>query len=204
MLQHQDGETQGEGSGAQRAGTAGGGSDVASMHLTETELHELLNTAIARHTESPAWEGDLATLEDVKDIARQINVPEEYVIAAAEEMRRRKVREEEERLKALQRPQRRVVVRIRRRTDFIAWAIFAAVGTWLAHALFHLWLFLPVVVGGGIAAFLLARWLFLPVSDEEADRAEMLPVAGTCRVCGKEAYGPLATFCEEHRYKGPE
>jgi len=44
---------------------------------------------------------------------------------------------------------------------------------------------------------------FRSVSERALDRDEVLPVAGTCRVCGAPAYSARATFCVEHQWKGP-
>lgn len=44
---------------------------------------------------------------------------------------------------------------------------------------------------------------FRPVSDQALDPYAVIPVAGTCRVCGAPAHNERATFCTEHQWKGP-
>jgi hypothetical protein len=175
----------------------------AALELSRAELSEVLNEAIARQSEGEPTGTDVATLEEAIEIARQVNVPEEHVLAAAAALRRRK----EAAALAVRRDEKRELVRQGRQRAFLA----SAVGTALAAALAFVLAPLGIAWawGGAIALALLAlyqgaRWIALPVTDAEADRVELPPVAGTCRVCGSPAYTPRATFCEEHRYQGPE
>src|SRR5207244_4004612 len=97
--------------------------------------------------------------------------------------------------------QRRAAVRTGRRNAFFAaltgFGGLGAIVSWLTTN--------PLFIGVGLllAVFLAVRWLILPISDDEADRAQLLPVAGVCRVCGKPAINARATFCDEHAYKPP-
>ncbi len=198
MLQHQkpeSGEQAPNQAGALPAGAAG------APQLTSDELSDLLSTAIARQ-EGEARYGDVATLDDALEIARQLNIPEQHVVAAAEELRARKVQEAEHRLTLEQRTLRKRAIKAGRGRAFTTGTVLAAVAG-VAASFFtgvFAWLALPVVA----AAYLAARWLFIPVSDEEADRTELPPAAGQCRVCGRPAHTPQATFCEEHRFKPGE
>lgn len=167
---------------------------TSSVELTPDELSRVLNTAIQRHSDRDRHSGELASLEDALEIARQLNVPENEVIAAAESIRR------ERQLEAL-RPQKRAAVRMGRKHAFFAGLAglggLGAIVSWITAN--------PLFVGFGlaIAAYLAVRWLLFSISDAEADRVELLPLAGVCRVCGRPAITPRATFCEEHAYKPP-
>ena len=167
--------------------------------LSQDEISEVLNRAIARQAEAPLAHEQAGTLEQAIEIARQLNVPEEHVLAAAEELRlqRGQARTAEER--ALQRAWKRQQVRARRQKGFLASlvaGVAAGGGMLLAQLdpafLALLPLALPVLSG---------LRLLTPVSDTEADRVEVMPVAGTCRVCGRDAHTPQASFCDEHRFK---
>lgn len=166
----------------------------AASPLTQDEISQVLHAAIQRHADAERQTTGLVTLEEALEIARQLNIPEGEVVAAAEAIRR------ERELEAL-RPQRRAAVRMARRHAFLAGlASFGGLGaivSWLTTN--------PLFVGIGLllAIFLAFRWLVFRISDAEADRVELLPVAGVCRVCGKPAITARATFCEEHAYKPP-
>lgn len=168
-------------------------SEPASLRLTHDELTIVLNDAIARHSEAERQIERPATLEDALDVARQLAIPEEHVLAAAQELQRRRLREV-----------RRQVVRDRRKAPFLA-ALGFAVGIGIVVALVR-----PSL--GGLVSVLLVmlpalylgwRWKLAPVSDAEADRAELPVVAGRCRVCGTAATTPRSTFCTEHEYRAP-
>ena len=163
-----------------------------SVRLTQDELTGLLNEAISRHSEAERKADTVATLEDALDIARQLAIPEEHVHAAAGELQRRRTRE-----------QRRAVVRQRRKGAFLA-----AVG--IAAAIGVVVLLVKPSLGGFISALVAALpalylgWrVTAPVSDEEADRVELPPIPGQCRVCGAKAANPRSTFCAEHQYQAP-
>lgn len=172
--------------------------------LSAADLSAILDSAIARHSE--ALRSDQTTLEEAIDIARQLNIPEEHVIAAAEELRRRKAAEAAEHRQGAGRSLRRARIRAGRRTAFLVASALAAlfVAPWFFGApdaarptiTYFLLCALPV-------AFFAWRWLISPVSDAQADRVELPLVAGTCRVCQAPASTPQSTFCEEHRYRGP-
>jgi Flp pilus assembly protein TadB len=160
--------------------------------LTQDELTALLNEAISRHSAAERQAETVTTLDDALDIARQLSIPEEHVHAAAGEIHKRRTRE-----------QRRAIVRQRRKTAFLtALAISAAIGMVVL-------LVRPSV--GGLVSVLIAALptLYLgwrasaPVPDEEADRVELPPVPGRCRVCGAEATTPRSTFCTQHQYQPP-
>jgi hypothetical protein len=167
--------------------------EPASVRLTHDELTSVLNDAIARHSEAERQAERPATLEDALDVARQLAIPEEHVLAAAQELQRRRVRE-----------LRRQVARERRKAPFLA-AVGLAVAIGLVVALVR-----PSL--GGLVSVLLVtlpalylgwRWKAAPVSDSEADRTELPPSPGQCRVCGSTATTPRSTFCAEHQYRAP-
>lgn len=172
--------------------------------LTPEELQSVMRDAIARHgqaqrdAEERARARNLATVEDALSIARDLNIPEEHVLAAVRERNMAKLRE-----------QRRGSVRASRQARFFLWlgaavgfSAMAAIATALTGGLAW-WAVFPTAAAW-IGTFYLAwKWLFAPVEDSELRQADHIPVAGTCRVCGAPAYNERATFCEEHRYKGP-
>jgi hypothetical protein len=166
------------------------------MRLTTEELTEVLNTAIARQGEVELQAAPPATLEEAVEIARQLNIPEEHVLAAAEEVRRRGMR-----------GRRRAALRRRRAAGLQLAA--AGAGLFTLAGLGLLALSVPPLVAFGpllVAAvwlFAAFRARFAPISDAEADRVELPPVPGECRVCGRPACSANATFCAEHRYRGP-
>lgn len=171
------------------------------VRLTPNELQEVMTEAIQRHGQAERaaeQRTGLSTVEDALEIARSLNIPEEHVRAAIADRGRLKLREE-----------RRLAVRGRRRAGFL-FGLASVVGLevllsfvgFASLTLFTLLLLhVPLLAVLGILAH---RWLAAPVSDAEADRTEVLPVTGKCRVCGADAYAPRATFCEEHRYRGPQ
>jgi hypothetical protein len=170
--------------------------EAATVRLSPDELQDLMTDAIQRHGQAQrqadhAADYHLSTVEDALDIARQLNIPEEHVRAAVEARQRSKLR-----------GQRREMARNGRRAAFFAGIALAVLLT-LGSVLFK-FLFFPVgALVWILTAFLGYRWLGAPISDTEADKTDVAPVAGTCRVCGAPAYNERATFCEQHRYKGP-
>lgn len=172
--------------------------------LSSADLSAILDSAIARHSE--ALRSDQTTLEEAIDIARQLNIPEEHVIAAAEELRRRKIEEAAEQRHGMGRSLRRARIRAGRRTAFL-------IASALAALLIVPWFLDPasptrpttgyLILCALPAVFFAWRWLISPVSDAQADRVELPLAAGTCRVCQAPASTPQSTFCEEHRYRGP-
>jgi hypothetical protein len=174
-----------------------------AVRLSEDELTQVVNDAIARQSEAERAREETAgmsTLEDAIEIARSLDIPEEHVLAAAEELQRRKFREV-----------KRAALQGKRRTSLGRWA--AASGgalALLAAAHFGLgpgfpeWVAAVPALVSVPAALLALRRAFSRVPDREVDRADLLPQAGTCRVCGRPAYSPSATFCDLHRYRGPD
>jgi hypothetical protein len=197
MLRQESPEEQGQGSAL-----------PAAHELSRDELSEVLNEAIARQAgTAPAAGaaqpvGDRATLAEAIEIARQVNVPEEHVLAAHAALQRRK----EEAALVGRRDEKRDLVRQARQRAFMASAVGTAIAAGIAFALS---LFGFTWAWGALVAMLLltlyraARWLASPVSDAEADSLQLAPVAGTCQVCGLPAHTPRSTLCEEHRFKGP-
>ncbi|MGV3719869.1 MAG: hypothetical protein ACO1SX_03080 [Actinomycetota bacterium] len=156
-------------------------------------MSSLLNDAITRHSQSQRSPVSTGTLEEALEIARQLDIPAEHVMAAAQEVQLRRLREV-----------RRGIARQRRKAPFVA-ALAIAMGIAVVVILVKLAI-------GGILSALLAflpalylgwRWLAAPVTDAEADAVELPPVPGTCRVCGASATTPRSTFCTEHEYRGP-
>lgn len=167
--------------------------DPAALRLTHDELTSVLNEAIARQSEAERMVERPATLEDALEVARQLAIPEEHVLAAAEELQRRRSRE-----------LRRTIVRERRKAPFLA-ALGLAAALALVVSLVgpSLGGFISVLLAAAPACYLGWRWKLAPVSDQEADRTELPPTPGYCRVCGAPATTPRSTFCPEHTYRAP-
>lgn len=171
----------------------GDGTRKAALRLSDEEMSTLLNDAISRHSDSQRVASPTGSLEDALEIARQLDIPEEHVLAAAQEVQLRRRRE-----------LRRGVARGQRKGPFIA-----AFG--IALAIAGVVILVKPSLGGilsALLAFLPAlylgwRWLAAPVTDAEADAVELPPTPGTCRVCGAAAVNNRATFCSEHEYRGP-
>jgi hypothetical protein len=171
--------------------------------LTADELQSVMKDAIARHgqaervAETERVSG-LSTVDEALAIARDLNIPEEHVLAAVNDRNKAKLLE-----------QRRQSIRKSRQNALWLWlggacgfTAMAAVVSGITHG------FPWVVAFPTFAAWIGAVWFaykafFAPVTDSEAQDADVIPVGGTCRVCGAPAYNERATFCEEHRYKGP-
>ncbi len=174
---------------------------TSGVRLTASEMDAVLNRAIARESDARKIEPREATLEDALEIARELGISEAQVRASLEEVRA-------EKLKVARRDEKRAVVRSRRRraagvaiaamAGIMAWVLIGSAGV---GATIFAWTLL--ITGWLGVAWLLFRAKFSPVSDEEADRVELPPVAGTCRLCGRPSFTPQSTFCEEHRYQGP-
>ena len=177
------------------------GAAADSARLTSEELNGVLSDAIRRQSREQAELdrqvsrlGQVTSLQEAREIAQQLGVEERHVEAALREHQKLRRRGEK---RALVRQQKRALG-----TGLLV------VGTGIALG----GLFLPLphlavlalaglVAAGG--AFLLFQAATGRISDAEADQAELLPVAGTCRVCGKPAYNERATFCAEHQYRLP-
>src|SRR5262249_44026472 len=144
--------------------------------------------------------------DDALDIARQINVPEEHVLAAAEALRRRKQAAGDTVALAGLREEKRAVARQKRKIAFVATVAASVAVTVLAMGLMvagfigAVWAVFPLVL---LTLCQGARAFALPVSDAEADRVQLPPVAGTCQVCGRPARASNSTLCEEHHFKTP-
>lgn len=164
-----------------------------ALRLSEDELSAVLNDAIAGHSQVQRGPEHASTLEDALDIARQLDIPEEHVLAAARELQKRRVRE-----------LKRGVVRKQRKTSFLA---ALALGAVVALVVLLIKLSIGGVISGLVAllpaVYLGWRWLVSPVTDAEADAVELPPVPGQCRVCGNPAAAPRSTFCAEHQYRAP-
>jgi hypothetical protein len=162
------------------------------VRLTQDELTALLNEAISRHSAAERQAETVTTLDDALDIARQLSIPEEHVRAAAGEIHKRRGRE-----------QRRAIVKQRRQSALIA--ALAILG-----AITLVVVLVQPTLGGAISAMIaalpavyLATRMAAPITDEEADRVELPPVPGRCRICGAEATTPRSTFCSQHQYQPP-
>ena len=84
----------------------------AALRLTHEELSAVLDDAIARQGLASRVHGNTASLEDVLDVASQLNIPHEYVLSALTELRQRKLRQAK---KAAKRRERKAAV-----TRFVA------------------------------------------------------------------------------------
>jgi hypothetical protein len=175
---------------------------TSGVRLTASEMDAVLSRAIARESSGQRLEPREATLEDAIEIARELGISEEQVRASLAEVRA-------EGLKSDRREEKRAVVRSRRRraagiaiaamAAFMGWVLIGSAGVGATNFAWFL-----IAAGWLGVAWLIFRARFSPVSDAEADKVELMPVSGTCRVCGKRADSPQSTFCEEHRYHGPE
>jgi hypothetical protein len=172
---------------------------VPEERFTPTELSSVVSAAISRQGEADrrAQErvdrlGDLTSLDEAIEVARQLGIAPEHVRAAALELRKTQGRE----------LRRRVEKQRRQRSCLTLGMVTLGVGMLglIAHISF---LFFPFAVLVPLTAFHAWRWLGAPISDADADRVEVLPVAGTCRVCGAPAHHERATFCSEHQYRPP-
>jgi Flp pilus assembly protein TadB len=165
----------------------------AALRLSHDELTDVLNDAIARQSKAEYQTERPSSLEDALEVARQLAIPEEHVLAAAQELQRRRLRE-----------QRRTVARDRRQAPFLA-AVGLAIGIGLVVMLTRPSLggFISVLLVALPALYLGWRWRAAPVTDAEADRTELPTTPGHCRVCGATATTPRSTFCSEHEYRAP-
>lgn len=173
--------------------TSGGEETRASY--SQEEISAILDAAQARSSSDPAAALDTpyrGTIEDALEVARSLNIPEEHVQAAAREILAR-----------------RRVGSVKQQKPAPGWAVAATgllvgVGAiWFVRGgafWSPTWLRL-LVIGLAVAAV----WALIKLALHGSSiPAEQLPVAGVCRVCGQPAYNERATFCEEHRYRGPE
>lgn len=162
------------------------------MQLSQEDLSRLMSEAISRHGQQQREQerqAEVASLDDALEIARQLDIPAEHVLAIAERMQRERTL-----------PLRRQAVRARRRRT-----LFAAAGAAAGLVAGALALSVPVWMAIAVAALLIAAaaaWMARPVSESELEGVELPPRPGLCRVCGATASTPLSTFCEAHRYRG--
>lgn len=169
------------------------------VRFSPEELEAVMKSAIARHgaAERDAdWvmASGATTLEEAVEIGLQLGIPEEHVRAAARESQQNRLRE------------RQVETVLARRKTAFACAAAGLVAGIIAFGLAgqrgaEVWLTALAAMVPVLGVFY--WWLRASVSEEEANRVAVIPVAGVCRVCGAEAYSERSTFCEEHRYKGP-
>lgn len=166
------------------------------MRLTQEELSDVLNRAISRQGEAEQYSGTVSSLDEAVEIARQLNIPEEHVRAAAEELGRTGMRS-----------RKREVIRQRRATAFASAGIATGLAAVLAIAVLalHLPLWLGLAPLALAVVWLVAalRGKSAPISDAEADKVELPPIPGECRVCGRPAQNSRSTFCELHQYRAP-
>jgi hypothetical protein len=169
-------------------GRAGGNANP-QIALTPDELQEVLRSAISRQSGSYEPREQLSTLEEAIEIARQAGVEEEHVVRAAADLQQHRLR-----------GVKRAVARSRRAMQLVLYVPLA-----LGMSLFGLFLGLPWWLA--LFFWLPLAWLgwrvTQPVTDAEADRIELPPEAGVCRVCGAPAHSPRATFCRAHQYRAP-
>jgi len=180
------------------------------VKLSEAEVSQLLDAAIARHKQAQALPEKVLSVDDALEIARTMGIPEEHVHEAAAELQRRRttagvpaVLTEDERRR------RGEVVRSRRAQKFLlslAGGAAVLTGIIVLSAVFYAASWAAMLILGVTLVVVvrnLVRWLFGGVTDAELESVEVPPLPGRCRVCGAPAYTPQATFCEQHRYKGP-
>jgi hypothetical protein len=177
------------------------------LKLSEAEVSQLLDRAMARHQESQTLPDKVLGVEDAVEIARSMGIPEEHVLAAAEELRRRRHSSTPVHLTEEERHRRTEIVRSRRSVRFGMSLVGGLAGAVVALFLLRsgVTAFFALLVLGIAAATIFAGFkrMMAPVPEAEIEQLELPPAAGRCRVCGAPAYSPQATFCEQHRYKGP-
>ena len=173
-----------------------GAAPPSAVKLSAGELDAVLQGAIARHGDSKSAEPAGTTLEEALDIARQLDIPEEHVLASVQDLQKLRLRQ-----------QRRELAKARRRLDsrvtLVIAAVVGAIGATLGLRGGFSPLALLTLGGAAMLVFWALRAAMSPVTDAEADAFEIPPVAGVCRTCGVPAITSKATFCEAHRYKGP-
>jgi hypothetical protein len=75
------------------AARAGLGGRRSPIRLTHEELSAVLDGAIARQSHSTRAQGPLSTLDDAVEVAAQLDIPREHVLAALGELQQRKLRQ---------------------------------------------------------------------------------------------------------------
>jgi len=179
-------------SGEQTNPTASDG--ALAQRLTQDELAEVLNVAIERQAEGQQYGGDSTTVEEAVEIARQLGIPEDQVLAAAQDLQGRRLQRLDE---AKQIRLRGEIKAKRKKGFFISLLPIGGAAAVLAY-------FSPLLALAVLPFFLFALWRFLaPVADDDLRLEEPPPKPGACRVCGRPATTPRSTFCEEHRWQGP-
>jgi hypothetical protein len=164
---------------------------MAGLDLEQAKVQRILRAAIIRHGDAEADAPSALDLQEALAIAAELSIPAEQVQAAytaqletdARQQRRSALRE------TLQRRQRKTAAMMGGLALFLGLQFL-----WIDPHNFpiHLLLLLPFV----LLAFFMAR---MTVSDEQLDRAELLPVPGVCRICSRPAHSAAAIYCARHR-----
>lgn len=164
------------------------------MRLAQDELQEILGDAIQRHgaaEQARLQQAQLLTEQDLLEVARDLNIPEEHVAAAILERGKLKRRE-----------MGRIAAR-KGRWNALA-AALVLLGAGIGALLVTGGVLGIAIAGVGVLATAIALiGVLLPVSDAAADAAAPPPPPGLCSVCGAQAQNPRSIFCERHRYQGP-
>lgn len=167
------------------------GGEETRARYSQEEISAILEAAQARSQSDPSAALDLpyqGGIEDALEVARSLNIPEEHVQAAAREILARR---------------RAVAVQRKPAPAWLAPALgfFVGMGCVLLLVASPFWL---KFFGLGLALSSAVAWVLMQLASRGSGVAgEKLPVAGVCRVCSQPAYDERATFCEEHRYRGP-
>lgn len=157
----------------------------------QEKVQELLRAAIIRQGDSESDAPAALALQEALAIGAELNIPADQVLAAyAEQQGKEARRQRRDTLKAsLERRQRRSAVALGALAVFLGLQFL-----WIDPPNFpiHFLLVLPFVA----LAFFMSRFT---VSEEQLDRAELLPVPGICRVCFRPASSVGGVYCARHR-----
>jgi hypothetical protein len=156
------------------------------LSFTPDELTALLQQASqldARKVE----QSHPVSLADALQTARDLGIPEEHVLMAAEDLKRSKVK-----------VARRRHALVSRRNAFIRFlfiTLSVSIGMLLMSGLHTA---LVIFAAMSIPLLLLgSRWIMARIDPTEGGHSG--PEPGVCRVCGRTAWNPNATFCTLHK-----
>lgn len=170
---------------------------ASEARFSQEEIGQIVDAALERKyaAQSPPADAYTGSIEDAREVARALNISDDLVEAAARELMARRSASGAQRVTAA--GKRRLLVR----TAALAGAGLLVI---LAGSLLHLPFWLVAAAGGLLLLSAAVSLVFSLLSSGIAPLpGEIGPTPGICRVCGKPAHSPRATFCEEHRYRAP-